>query len=123
MNKYTKSSFEQLFNQRIDALDKNGIAKENGIDVDSVEKFTDLYFKEYLVSKDTYGIEDQRKCTEFLEKYFKTGTTGDRISKSDLHFFYCKVQGEISNISFWKYIKSTLFKMNAVEKKNRRNAK
>ena len=76
MNKYTKSSFEQLFNQRIDALDKNGIAKENGIDVDSVEKFTGDY-KDQMSN----NYSNFRKAFKITDAYLNlAGKTGEEIS-------------------------------------------
>ena len=76
MNKFTKSSFEKLFNQRIDALDKSAMAKEMGVDENTIQDFSESY-KDSMTSK----YANFRNSFKVADAYLNlAGKTGEEIS-------------------------------------------
>lgn len=121
-----KSEEAGILNKVITAYQELLVKEEenNGKDMIQIPKlvkdFTDMYTKKYLVPKGRYGNTEEELCLEFLEKYFEEGTSEDRIDKMKFYNFFCRVNRDISNVNFWRYLKKPLHDIGVREKKNER---
>lgn len=96
--------------------------KNNGKDMLQIPKivmeFTEMYTNKYLVPKGNLGTTDEEACLEYLDKYWALDEHG-RVDKMAFYSFFRKTTNRnMSHISFWRYLKSSLNELGILEKKN-----
>jgi hypothetical protein len=83
-----------------------------------VKDFTDMYIENYLVPKGSYGTSDEELCLNYLDKYWITDEK-ERVDKMTFYKFFKKMtNNNMSNISFWRYLKTSLNKIGIIERKD-----
>ena len=83
-----------------------------------VKDFTDMYIENYLVPKGSYGTSDEELCLNYLDKYWITDEK-ERVDKMTFYKFFKKMtNSNMSNISFWRYLKTSLNSIGVMERKD-----
>mgnify|MGYP003397320993 FL=1 len=96
--------------------------ENNGMDMMNIPKvvkeFTAMYIEKYLVPKGSYGTSDEELCLNYLEIYWITDEK-ERVDKMIFYKFFKKMtNNNMSNISFWRYLKTSLNKIGIIERKD-----